>query len=114
MTLQNKLAQIGVAFAGLTGHVYHYWRPVKNVPCLIWAETGEETSFNADNHKREQRIIGTMDCFTKREFDPLLDQVQAMFDALGLTWQLSTVQYEEETNLLHYTWTWGVTLYGQT
>lgn len=108
MTLQSKLRQIGTTLATLTTKTYHYYRPVKDIPCLIWAETGEETSFHSDNHKSEQRIVGTVDCFTKTEFDPLLDSVQDTFEALGLTWVLDTVQYEEETNLIHYTWSWGV------
>lgn len=113
MTLQNKLRQIGTSLATLTTKTYHYYRPVKDIPCLIWAETGEEFSFNSDNHKTEQRIVGTVDCFTKTEFDSLLDSVQTMLDSLGLTWSLDAVQYEEETNLIHYTWSWGV-IHGQT
>lgn len=111
--LQMKLRQIGVAFAALTNNCYHYYRPVKTIPCLIWAETGEDNSFNSDNHKSEQRIIGTVDCFTKTEFDTLLDGVQSTLDTLGLTWTLDAVQYEEETNLIHYTWSWGVIADGE-
>lgn len=113
MTLQNKLSQIGTAFATLTRNCYHYYRPVKNVPCLIWAETGEYNSFHSDNSKSEQRISGTIDCFTKTEFDPLLDSVQEMFETLGLAWNLDTVQYEDETNLIHYTWFWRVSHNGE-
>lgn len=111
--LQAKLNQLGVAFAALTTNCYHYYRPVKTFPCLIWAETGEEDSFDSDNHKSEQRIIGTVDCFTRTEFDTLLDSVQTTLDTLGLTWRLDAVQYEEETNLIHYTWSWGVTFNGE-
>lgn len=112
MSLQNKLAQFGSAFAELTANVNHYWRPVKNVPCIIWAETGEDDSFHANNHKEEQRIIGTVDLFTKTEFDPLADQIQETLENLGVTWSLDAVQYEDETNLIHYTWNWGVTFNG--
>lgn len=110
--LQSKLSQIGRSFATLTQYCYHYYRPVQNFPCLIWAESGESGSFNSDNQKAEQRIVGTMDCFTRTEFDSLLDDVQEMFQTLGLTWRLDTVQFETETNLIHYTWSWGVTFDG--
>lgn len=106
--LQKKLEQLGVAFAGVTSVCYHYFRPVKKVPCLIWAETAEDGSFNSDNHKTEQRIIGTVDLFTKTEFDPLADKVQKTLDELGVTWNLESVQYEEETQLIHMEWSWGV------
>lgn len=111
--LQAKLNQIGASFATLTTYCYHYWRPVNHFPCLIWAETGESESFHSDNRKSEQRIVGTMHCFTKTEFDTLLDDVQSMFETLGLTWSLTSVQFETETNTIHYSWSWGVTIDGE-
>ena len=114
MSLQSKLFQLGVAFSSITTKCYHYYRPVKDVPCIIWAETGEETSFHSDNHKEEQRIIGYVHLFTKTEFDTLADSVQTTLESLGLTWSLSSVQYEDETNMIHYQWDWGVTFDGET
>lgn len=110
--LQQKLRQLGSAFAELTQNCYHYWRTVKETPYIIWAESGEDNSFTADNHKGEQRIIGTVHMFTREEFDPLADQIQATLEDLGLTWTLTSVQYEDETNLIHFEWSWGVTFYG--
>lgn len=112
MSLQSKLQQIGAAFALVTDNCYHYWRPVKDVPCLIWAETGEENSFHANNRKEEQNIAGTVDLFTKTEFDPLVDDVQEALENLGVTWTLSAVLYEDETKMIHYTWDWGVSFSG--
>lgn len=112
MSLQAKLRQIGEALAQVTEKCYHYWRPVTDAPCLIWAESGEENSFHANDHKQEQRLIGSVDYFTQTEFDPTCDAVQAALDGLGLTWALESVQYEDETNLIHYEWRWGV-IHGQ-
>lgn len=112
--LQSKLRQIGTTLAALTTNCYHYFRPVQKFPAIIWAETGEENSFHADNGKAEQRIVGTVDCFTRTEFDSLLDDIQGAFEALGLTWKLDAVQYETETKLIHYSWTWGVVADGET
>lgn len=113
MSLQSKLQQLGVAFAGVTKNCYHYFRPVKDVPCLIWAESGEENSFRSNNRKSEQNIIGTVDLFTKMEFDPLADAVQETLRDLGVTWSLQSVQYEDETALIHYEWNWGVSFDGE-
>ena len=113
LSLQSKLYQIGTKLATLTTECFHYWRPVKNVPCLMWAESGEENSFNSDNHKAEQNIVGTCDLYTKTEFDPLIDEVQEALDEMGLTWALNSVQYEDETQTIHYEWTWGVAVYGE-
>lgn len=112
MSLQTKLRQMGQAFALVTENCYHYWRPVKTVPCLMWAESGEENSFDADNRKAEQNIVGTCDFYTRTEFDPLIDAVQACLEDLGVTWALESVQYEEDTNLIHYEWRWGVSFGG--
>lgn len=106
--LQNKLRQLGEAFAELTDYCYHYFRPVKTTPCIIWAESGEADSFHADNHKTEQNITGTVDVFTKTEFDGLLDSVQTALDGLGAAWYLSSVQFEDDTQLIHYEWTWEI------
>lgn len=108
MTLQAKLQQIGTALATVTTTCYHYWRPVKTVPCLIWAEDGEDSASYSNNHKTEQTISGTADFFTKTEFDPLIDTVQATLDSLGLAWALESVQFEDDTSLIHYEWTWRV------
>lgn len=106
--LQAKLRQIGTALSAITENCYHYWREKKDLPCLIWSETGEDNSFHSDNRKSEQRIIGTVDLFTKTEFDPLADSVQETLNDLELTWSLSSVQYESDINLIHYEWEWGV------
>lgn len=111
--LQNKLRQIGTALSAITKNCYHYWRETKDLPCIIWSEVGEDDSFHSDNRKSEQRIIGTIDLFTKTEFDPLADSVQETLNDLELTWSLSSVQYESDINLIHYEWEWGVTFNGE-
>ena len=113
IALQLKLRQMGEAFAGVTTNAYHYFRPVTAFPALIWAESGEADSFHSDNRKSCQTIQGTVDLFTKTEFDPLLDDVQAALEGLGAAWYLSSVQYEDETNAIHYEWTWEVANRGE-
>ena len=108
IALQNKLEQLGRAFAAVTPSAYHYFRPISSFPALIWAESGEANSFHAGNKKCCQNITGTVDLFTKTEFDPLLDAVQAALDGLGIAWYLSSVQYEEETGVIHYEWVWNL------
>lgn len=113
IALQLKLRQMGEAFATVTKNAYHYFRPVTSFPALIWAESGEADSFHADNKKACQNIQGTVDLFTKTEFDPLLDDVQTALEGLGVAWYLSSVQYEDETNAIHYEWTWEVASRGE-
>jgi hypothetical protein len=37
-----------------------------------------------------------------------LDNIQAALNSLRIPWRLNSVQYEDETNLIHYEWTWEV------
>lgn len=113
MSLQSKLYQIGIAFASVVTNSHHYWRPVTEAPCLIWAETGEADSFHGNNRKAEQSIAGTCDYYTKTEFDPLIEAIQAKLDDLGLAWRLAAVDYEDETNMIHYSWEWEVITNGE-
>ncbi len=112
MSLQSKLQQIGAAFAGLTDHAVHYYRRPTAFPFLIWQESGEGDSFHGDNRKGEQMITVTVDVFTQTEFDPLLDEVQATLEELGVPWYLNSVQYEDDTNLIHYEWYMEVSTHG--
>lgn len=108
MTLNDKLKKIRDAFAKASPNVYHYWREQKQYPCVVWQESGEGDSFFVNDKKVEQSVTGTLDYFTKTEFDPVVDEIQRIFDSLYITWQLSSVQYEEDTNLIHYEWSWGI------
>lgn len=107
MTLQQKLEPLVSAYVEITPKTYHYLRPKVEFPCIVWQEDGEN-SFEAGNIKAEQAITGTTDYFTQEEYDPAIDGIQAAHNALKIAWELSSVQYEEETNLIHYEWRWEV------
>lgn len=93
-----------------SGKVYHYTKPDGvTAPWVVWQESGETDSFHADNHKDTQQVSGMIDCFTQNEYDPLLDQIQAALDlAPGVGWSLESVQYEDETKLIHYEWSFRI------
>ena len=38
----------------------------------------------------------------------LLAQIPTALDQIGAAWYLNSVQYEEETGLIHYEWVWEV------
>ena len=104
MTLQAKLKLIRDTLVGLNLNVYHYYNAKPKLPYVVWAEDSEADSFYAGNHKAEQVIHGTIDYYTKTEFDSNADTIQGALNALPIGWRLSSVQYEEETNLIHYEW----------
>lgn len=107
MLLQSNLQRIGAIHKSLDCPTFHYWRPVKGLShWCIWYEEGESTSFDSDNHKTEQNIEGRTHVYTHIEYDSILDDVQELFDEAGLSWNLESVQYEEETHTIHYEWRW--------
>lgn len=112
MTLQEKLSRIGTALAGAVPNTYHYWRTSIEAPFCVWAEEAEDRSFHSDNWKQEQVISGYVDYYTKTEYDTMLDTIQTVLNGLEwevlLTWRLDSVQFEEDTGLIHYQWTWEV------
>jgi len=71
-------------------------------------EDGENNSFHSDNHKQEQKIAGYVDYFTKTEFDTNVDVIQDILNAEPVAWSLRTVDYEDQTNLIHFRWWWEV------
>lgn len=108
MTLQEQLKKLYVPFTEIDDcDVMHFLR-VGSPPYIVWAEDGEMTSFHADNHKGEQQLTGTVDLFTKTEFDPIADEIQKILNEEEVGWRLDSVQYEPETNLIHYSWRWYV------
>ena len=60
-------------------------------------------------NEEQQQVRGTIDLYTLQEFDPAVDLIQeALNTSEGVGWVLSSVQYEDETNLIHYEWTFAV------
>lgn len=105
-----KLKKIRDALTGIEGlNVKHYWRTGMIPPYCIWAEDEEASALISDNRKDVQVISGTVDYFTKDEYDPMVEQIQSALDEVDIcTWRLNSVQYEDETMLIHYEWTFEV------
>lgn len=106
----SLLVKIRDALAEIDGlKVYHYWRPQLKAPYCLWQEEGEGESLHTGNHKSEQVIVGTVDYYTLNDLDPMIDTIQEKLNSVeNLGWSLSSVLYEDETNLIHYTWDWQI------
>lgn len=87
------------------GRIGHYFRPASDKPSfIVWQESDEAESHESNNHKTYQQVAGTIDCYTQTEYDPLLDEIQEALDGAGIGFRLNSVQYEDETKLIHYEW----------
>ena len=110
-TFQSNLTPIGEMLASISQYAFHYWRTApKGVNSyIVWAEDEEATSLEADNYKQIQGIHGTIDYFTKTEFDSTVDAIQEGLNNLeNVSWRLSSVQYEDETTFIHHEWEFWV------
>lgn len=106
--MNSKIKIIRDTLLKVSGNVHHYECKDKGDQYIVWAEDSEGSSVEGDNRKENQSIQGTIDYFTRTEFDPIVDDIQeALIDA-EISFQLNSVQYEEETKYIHYEWVWEV------
>lgn len=110
-SMQSRLINFCTAISSIENldNVFHYEKAedCEDAPYIVWAEEGEGDSSNADNKKQEQVIVGSLDFYTLTEFDPFVDSIQSVLNGLqGCAWRLSSVQQEDATKLIHYTWNW--------
>lgn len=110
MTLQSKLEKIENALTSIEGlKVYHYLRPQLDAPFCVWQEDGESSSLESDLNKEEQALSGSVDLFTLTEYDPLADDIQQALNSIDTcVWALNSVQYEEDTELIHHEWVFSI------
>ena len=108
--MHYKLMKIRDALVSIEGlRVYHYWRTKLEAPYCIWQEDSEGMSLWSSNHQQEQIISGTIDYFTKEEYDYKVEEIQEALNELeNCGWNLLNVDYEEDTNLIHYTWNFQI------
>lgn len=108
--MMSELKKIRDALVSIDGlKVYHYWHPNLTAPFCIWAEDSEASALHSSNHKSEQTISGTIDYFTRTEFDVTVELIQEKLNQIeNCGWSLTSVQYENETNLIHYEWDFSI------
>lgn len=94
------------AHTSVTTAVSHAAR-IKSDRYFVWQED-DDNDLNADNVHAERAVTGYTDLFTKREFDPWAGQLEAAFDAAGISWQRTGVSYEPDTGFFHWSWDWEV------
>lgn len=104
-SLNEKLKKFQSQLLEVSENVYHYFRPIDpDLPFVVWSESGENSSFSSDDVKAEQAIGVAVDLYTKAEFDPLVDLLQDWFNAVSGSWTLDAVTYEDDSELIHYSW----------
>ncbi len=108
--VNNKLRVIENLLVNVAGDiVFHYRRPAGLKRFVTWQEDAEDNQFSGNNRSQEICLTGSIDLFTQTEYDQLVDDITAaFFQATRAKAQLTLVDYEDETNLIHYQWTFWV------
>lgn len=106
-----QLTDLRDALLQVTQDVFHYEASHKPDKYIVWAEDGEAGSLNADDQKEGQILQGTIDYFTKTEYDPNFDLIQQKLNSIDISWRLNSIQHEEKTGYIHYEWIFEVALW---
>lgn len=106
--MNSKIKIIRDTLLKVSDNVGHYEAVKKNDQYIVWAEDSEGNSVEGDNRKTNQSIQGTIDYFTRTEFDHMVDRIQEALRDAKISFYINSVQYEEETKYIHYEWVWEV------
>lgn len=103
-----SLDLIKAALLGVSEKVHHYHAPDNaKPPYIVWMEDGAN-DFEADSIHAERAYTGTVDLYTKTDRDPLADAIPLALNSIPCAWTLNSVQYEEDTKIIHYEWIFEV------
>lgn len=110
MSYNSMLKKVRDALLTISGlNSYHYFAPAGHGdPYVVWMEGYEGSSLEADDRKAAHSISGTIDLYTKTEFDPLVDSIHDALTAAKIGFYLESVQFEDDTKYIHYEWIFNV------
>ena len=102
------LADVKTALLTVTTNLRHYDATGLIAPYVVWSEDTQADAVYADGKMQEQGIQGTIDLYTKTEYDSKFSQIQAALNNAGISFYLDSIQYEEDTKLIHYQWIFSI------
>lgn len=102
------LRDLGLALMAVVPECYHYEALKQSDKYIVWAEDSQAESLWADSKMTHQALQGTIDYFTRDEYDPNFAKIQAALNKLGISWRLASIQHEEETKYIHHEWIFAI------
>ena len=85
------------------------WDVRPDTDYLVIGIDGEANSLEADGRKINQSPQGTVDLYTYTNDRENMASVQNVLDTFdGCAWYLNSVQYEDDTRLLHWEWVFSL------
>lgn len=103
------LKQVRDLFLTITTNCYHYEAWSQPNQYIVWAEDNQSNAVYSDDKMQIQVTEGTLDLFTKNEYDPLFEKCQStMNNCKDMTWRWNSTQHEKDTGYIHHEWVWEV------
>lgn len=93
----------------LPGKVYHYEAlEGEKTPYIVWAEDIEGDTLYTDDRRSEVVQQGTIDLYTKKEYDPIKGQIETALDEAGICFWYNGAYFDNDTKIIHHEWIWEV------
>lgn len=94
------------AHTDVTSAVSHYeW--LKSDRYFVWQEDSRNDLYCGGTHI-ERAVGGTTDLYTKIEGDLLAEEFEHSLERYDIAFYKTSVQYEEDTRIIHHEWRWEV------
>lgn len=104
-----NLSDVKNALLTVTSRVYRYTAiSSPTFPYIVWAEDSQSDSLHGDGKMINQTIEGTIDLFSKTPDDPMIKQIQSALNAAGIGFRLNSIQFEQDTRIIHHEWVWNI------
>lgn len=88
------------------------WDTRPDADYMVIAIDSETDSLEADGQKVNQAPQGTIDLFSSTNDREKMMAIQTVLDAFdGCAWYLNSVQYEDDTRLLHWEWVFSLEMW---
>ena len=110
-TMIAALTATGIPFEEDAWYTQRSPRPA--APFGAYAQDGGGEDLWGGDHLQLQVITGTVDLFTRGRGRDKKALVENALDASGVSWALNSIQYESDTRLTHFEWTFEVIADGQ-
>lgn len=102
------LTDVKKALLSVSDKVYHYTASGATGNYIVWAEDGQNDELCGDGAVQTQNIEGTIDYYTKKEYDPAINTIQKALNQAGIAFRVNSIQREADTGYIHYEWVFSL------
>lgn len=83
-------------------NISHFYSKSEVFPYIVWKENSEGSEVAADNKKIQYSLNYSVDLYLKKPDADLIRRLENAFNTFRVSFQLTNVEYNEETEIIHY------------